>query len=269
MQSKEIQTARVVLYGTICGDIIGSVYEGHKTKRLDFPLFGGRNRFTDDTVCTVAVADAIVKGLPFQDSILYWCRKYPHSGYGKRFKSWFHSDNPEPYCSYGNGSAMRVSPIGSFADTMDECLDLARQSAEITHNQPEGVKGAQAVAVAIFMALRGGSKSEIRDFIESQFGYDLRRRYADIQPTYRFHVSCQKSVPESIIAFLESSDYESAVRMAVAYGGDADTMAAIAGGIAAAFYGEIPQIILNHCFHLLPNDIIMAIKDFNQVIGLS
>ena len=264
---KNIDAAQFVLVGTICGDIIGSVYEGRKTKNIDFPLFSSRDRFTDDTVCTIAVADALIKGLRFEDLIRYWCRKYPHSGYGKGFKSWFLSDKPQPYYSYGNGSAMRVSVVGAYANTLDECLSLAKQSAEITHNHPEGIKGAQSVASAIFLALHSCDKSKIKDYIEKQFGYDLSRKYVDIQPSYRFEVSCQKSVPESIIAFLESADYESAVRMAVAYGGDADTMAAIAGGIAAAYYGDIPQYILDRCTDSLTKDILSVIECFNTILN--
>lgn len=266
-QDKNTKAAQLVLMGTICGDIIGSVYEGHMTKQIDFPLLCSRSRYTDDTVCTIGIADALLQGQPFETSLQYWCRKYPHSGYGEGFKSWFYSSTPQPYYSYGNGSAMRVSPIGAYANTLDECLSLAKQSAEITHNHPEGIKGAQAVASAIFLALHGKGKSEIKDYIEKQFGYNLSRRYEDIQPSYRFYVSCQKSVPESIIAFLQSDNYESAVRMAVAYGGDADTMAAIAGGIAAAYYGYIPQYILDRCKDILSKDLLSVIDNFNLLLS--
>lgn len=260
---KDIKAARLVLMGAICGDIIGSCYEAHKTKNYDFNLLSEKSRFTDDTVCSIGIADALINGEPFDSRLQYWCRKYPKAGYGGRFRCWILSDVLTPYNSWGNGSAMRVSAVGAYAGSLVEVLDLARRSAEITHNHPEGIKGAQATALAIFMALRGHSKNEIKSAIEENFGYDLSRRYDDIQRYYGFDVSCQGSVPESIIAFLESYDYESAVRKAVALGGDADTMAAIAGGIAAAFYGEIPMHFLDECLTRLPNEMKSVIFKFN------
>ena len=253
-----------VLIGAICGDIIGSCYEFRSTKRIDFELFTYLSRFTDDTICSIAIADALMNGNDFVGKLKYWCRKYPKAGYGGKFKWWFRQDSPQPYNSWGNGSAMRVSAIGAFAKSTDETLVLAEQSAVVSHNHPEGVKGAQATALSINLALRGFSKEEIKSQIEDKFGYDLNRQYADIQPRYTFDVSCQGSVPEAIIAFLESSDYESAIRMAVAYGGDADTQAAIVGGIAAAYYGMIPDYILKECLSRLPLDIKEIIVKFNQ-----
>lgn len=263
---KNIEAARLVLMGTICGDIIGSWYEFAPTKRYDFKLFTETSKFTDDTVCTIGIADALINKLPFDLRLRYWCKRYPRAGYGGMFSSWIYSFINEPYNSWGNGSAMRVSPIGAYADTLDNCLFLAKQSAEITHNHPEGIKGAQAVASAIFFALHRCDKSEIKNYIENKFGYNLSRRYQDIKPYYSFQVSCQKSVPESIIAFIESTDYESTIRLAVAYGGDADTMAAIAGGIAAAYYGEIPTSIMDKCREILSDDIISVIDYFNAKI---
>lgn len=254
-----------VLIGAICGDIIGSWYEFCSTKRIDFELFTDQSRFTDDTVCSIAIADALMNGNDFVGKLKYWCRKYPKAGYGGNFNWWFRQDAPQPYNSWGNGSAMRVSAVGTFAKSTDETLVLAEQSAAVSHNHPEGVKGAQATALAINLALKGCSKEEIKSKIETLFDYDLNRKYADIQPRYTFDVSCQGSVPEAIIAFLESSDYESALRMAVAYGGDADTQAAIAGGIAAAYYGVIPDYILKECLSRLPLDIKEIISKFNQV----
>lgn len=264
---KNIEAAKLTLMGAICGDIIGSAYEGRHTKQYDFPLFSRYSRFTDDTVCSVAIADALTRGKSFQGALQHWGRVYHHAGYGRMFRHWIYSDNPEPYNSYGNGSAMRVSAIGAYASSLPECLMLAKQSAEVTHNHPEGIKGAQATAAAIHLALIGKSKDEIKDWIESRFGYDLSRRYSDVQPFYKFDVSCQGSVPESIIAFLESHDYESAVRMAVAYGGDADTMAAITGGIAAAYYGYIPDYILKESMRRLPSDMKMVTEAFNNTIN--
>ena len=262
--SSALNKRSTVLTGAICGDIIGSWYEFSSTKQLDFELFSDQCRFTDDTVCSIAIADALMNGNDFVGKLKYWCRKYPRAGYGGKFNWWFRQEDPQPYNSWGNGSAMRVSAVGAFAKSTDETLALAEESAMVSHNHPEGVKGAQAVALAIHLALRGCSKEELKEEIENRFNYDLNRKYADIQPRYTFDVSCQGSVPEAIIAFLESSDYESAVRMAVAYGGDADTQAAITGGIAAAYYGEIPEYIMGECLNLLPHDIKEIIAKFNQ-----
>ena len=255
----------LVLIGAICGDIIGSWYEFCPTKKLDFELFTGQSRFTDDTVCSIAIADALMNGNDFVGKLQYLCRKYPKAGYGGNFNWWFRHDNPKPYNSWGNGSAMRVSPVGAFAKSTDEVLALAEASATVSHNHPEGIKGAQATALAINLAMSGCTKEEIKEELETNFGYDLSRKYAEIQPRYTFDVSCQGSVPEAIIAFLESSDYESAIRMAVAYGGDADTQAAITGGIAAAYYGMIPDFILEECLSRLPLDIKELIANFNQI----
>lgn len=263
--TRPLSKRSIVLIGAICGDIIGSWYESCSTKRTDFELFTDQSRFTDDTVCSIAIADALMNGNDFVGKLKYWCRKYPNAGYGGNFNWWFRQDIPQPYNSWGNGSAMRVSAVGAFAGSTDETLELAEQSAKVSHSHPEGIKGAQATALAINLALRGCSKEEIKAQIEAHFGYDLNRKYADIQSRYTFDVSCQGSVPEAIIAFLESSDYESAIRMAVAYGGDADTQAAITGGIAAAYYSEIPYLILKECLYRLPLDIKEIIVKFNQV----
>lgn len=249
-----ISKAKSVLRGAICGDIIGSLYEWHRTKDYNFKLCTRFSRFTDDTVCSIAVADAITSDMDFIRSLQGWCQKYPKAGYGGKFRHWIVSENPMPYGSYGNGSAMRVSAVGALATSLDECLTLAERSASVTHNHPEGIKGAQAVALAIFLSLEGKDKDFIKQEIERRFEYNLSRDYDEIQKDYGFQVSCQKSVPEAIIAFLISEDYESAVRRAVAYGGDADTQATIAGSIAAAFYGEIPDTIINECMARLPNE---------------
>lgn len=255
----------LVLMGTICGDIIGSWYEFCSTKKTDFELFTDQSRFTDDTVCSIAIADALMNGKDFVGKLKFWCGKYPKAGYGGNFNWWFRQDNPQPYNSWGNGSAMRVSAVGAFAKSIEETLILSEESAKVSHNHPAGIKGAQATALAINLALRGCTKEEIKAQIETRFGYNLNRKYRDLQPRYTFDVSCQGSVPESIIAFLESTDYESAIRMAVAYGGDADTQAAITGGIAAAYYGTIPDFILKECLNRLTLDIKEVIAKFNQV----
>ena len=261
-----ISRAKAAIRGAICGDIIGSSYEWHRTKDYNFKLFTKFSEFTDDTVCSIAIADAIVSGTPFDDKLQEWCRKYPDAGYGGRFRQWIVAENPMPYGSYGNGSAMRVSPAGAVATSMDECLELAEKSASVTHDHPEGVKGAQAVALAIFLSLEGKSKDFIKDELERRFQYDLSRDYDDIQKDYRFQVSCQKSVPEAIIAFLISYDYESAIRRAIAYGGDADTQAAIAGSIAGAFYGDIPEVILKECNAKLPDEMKKVICNLDKAI---
>ena len=258
--------AKAVLRGAICGDIIGSCYEFYSTKNFNFELLNKYSRFTDDTVCSIAVADALLSNRPFDYMFQKWCRKYFRAGYGPAFRRWIVSDNPVPYNSWGNGSAMRVSPTGAVATSIGEAMEISAQSALVTHNHPEGVKGAQSVAVAIFMALDGATKDEIKDFIENQFGYDLSRDYEDIKAAYAFDVSCQGSVPEAIIAFLGSNDYESAVRRAVALGGDADTQGAITGSIAAAYYGYIPEYILDECLNRIPTEMSDVITEFDNLL---
>ncbi len=258
----------LVVMGAICGDIIGSFYEFRATKDHDFPLFTWKSSFTDDTVCTVALADALSRGEEYAGSLRLWCRKYPRAGYGGWFQRWFREDDAPAYNSYGNGSAMRVSAAGAYARSLGEALELAKKSAEITHNHPEGIKGAQAVAAAIYYARKGKSKTEIKEIVEELFGYDLNRTIEEMRPGYRFDVSCQGSVPESIICFLESTDYEDAVRNAVSMGGDADTMGAIAGGIAAAYYKEIPAKILDECLSRLPEEMKETVTAFGQAAGL-
>jgi ADP-ribosylglycohydrolase len=252
------------MLGAIAGDIIGSVYEWNNIKTEEFELFGTNSRFTYDTVMTIAIADAVLdivsKGSGLENSrdmyaakLKEYGRAYPNAGYGGMFIKWLVSETFEPYGSYGNGSAMRISPIGFAFDDLETVLREAGKSAEVTHNHVEGIKGAQAVAAAIFLARHNRSKSEIKEFIKERFGYDLDRKLDDIRRWYRFDVSCQGSVPEAIIAFLESHDYESAVRKAVSIGGDSDTIACITGGIAHAFYGEVPNHIAEKALYILDN----------------
>lgn len=243
-----------ILLGAAAGDVIGSPYEHYAVRRPDFPLFGHQSVFTDDTVLTVAVADAILNGETYAHRILTYARRFPQAGYGSAFKEWMLADHPRPYGSYGNGSAMRVSPVGWAFDSLEAVLAAAERSAAVTHNHPEGIKGAQAVAAAIFLARTGSNKDEIRREITRLFGYDLSRSLEEIKTTYKWDVTCQKSVPESIIAFLESTDFESAVRNAILLAGDADTMAAIAGSIAEAFYGGVPEPIAAEVRRRLPPD---------------
>lgn len=252
------------LCGAIAGDIIGSVYERNRTKNRDFYLFSSSSKFTDDTVMTVANADWLLTGDSLLGIMQDYGNRYPHAGYGGMFRSWLREDEPKPYNSFGNGSAMRVSPIGWAFDSLEETLEAAKQSAEVTHNHPEGIKGAQAVAACVFMARTGKSKQEIKEYVESTFGYNLNRTCDEIRPNYHFDVTCQGSVPESIIAFLESTDFESAVRLAVSLGGDADTMGAISGGIAEAYYGGVPECIRKEVLKRLPNEFIGVMRNFYQ-----
>lgn len=256
----------IALMGAICGDIIGSTHEFFPIKTTEFPLFPEGSRFTDDTVMTCAVADWLMNPDSVLDEKLQsWGRRY-RVGYGPMFLRWIHSPNPQPYNSFGNGSAMRVAPVGWVASSIEECLELARKSAMVTHNHPEGVKGAQATAVAIFMARNGVSKADIKAYISDRFGYDLNRSVSEIRESYGFDVSCQGSVPESIICFLESTDYESAVRLAVSLGGDADTQGAITGSIAAAYYKEIPDMIFNKAWNLLTTEIQNTVSSFGTYL---
>jgi len=251
------------MIGAIAGDIIGSAYEANAVKTADFDLFSPGSRFTDDTVLTVAVADCILHGKDYGRTYKEYGLRYPDAGYGSFFIQWLQSDNPQPYNSFGNGSAMRVSPIGFACTTLDSVMNEAERSAEVTHNHPEGIKGAQAVAGAVYLAVHGYSKDAIRSHIEETFSYDLSRSLDDIRPGYIFDMTCQGSVPEAIIAFLESNDYEDAVRNAISLGGDSDTQACIAGGIAQAFYRQIPESIINQVRKILPKDLLDVVDEFN------
>jgi len=232
------------MLGAIAGDIIGSVYEGHRIKTKDFPLFQPRCHFTDDSVLTIAVAQAILEGGDYLRAIRELGRRYPHAGYGGAFKAWLRAEQPLPYNSWGNGAAMRVSPVGWAFDSVDDVLREAARTAEVTHNHPEGIKGAQATALAVHLARKGQGKEAIRQEIAGRFGYDLARTVDGIRPGYGFDVSCQGTVPEALIAFFDSTSYEDAVRNAISLGGDSDTLACIAGGVAEAFYGPLPADIL-------------------------
>ena len=245
------------MYGAILGDIVGSPYEFdcNNYKAKDFPLFGRRSEFTDDTVMTLAVAKALSDTHGQDDAAIKTAlvremqrlgRAYPDRGYGVRFNQWLYEDAPQPYHSYGNGSAMRVSPAAWLAESIEEVLHLAQLTAEVTHDHPEGIKGAQAAAAAIFLARTGHSKAEIKAYVERESGYALSRTCDEIRPAYRHVESCQETVPEAITAFLESTDFEDALRTAVSLGGDSDTLATITGSIAEAFYG-VPEDLKREC----------------------
>jgi len=229
------------MIGAIAGDIIGSVYEWHNYKRTDFPLFDPHCTFTDDTVLTVAVADYLLYGGNYVEKFKEYFRLYPGRGYGAGFRRWAASERVMPYRSFGNGSAMRVSPVGFAFDSLDAVLAEAKKSAEVTHNSDEGIAGAQSVASAIFLARTGKDKQKIKKFVESTFHYDLSEPLRRIRPDYGFDETCGGSVPQAITAFLESRSVVDAIRKAVSIGGDSDTIACIAGGIAQAFYRKIPK----------------------------
>ncbi len=229
------------MLGAIIGDIVGSIYEFNNIKTTEFPLFKSVSRFTDDSVFTIAVADCLMNKKPYTETLKEYSKKYPNRGYGSRFRNWAFSSNSLPYNSWGNGSAMRVSPVGWVFNNTKDIMEEAKKSAEITHNHPEGIKGAQATAMAIFLAREKESKSIIKSYIEKEFGYDLSRTLEQLRPIYKFNESCQETVPEAIIAFLESENFEDSIRKAVSLGGDSDTLACITGSIAEAFYQDIPE----------------------------
>lgn len=255
------------LLGTLAGDIIGSVYEFDAPKTTDFEIFASGSEITDDSVLTLAVADAILSQRSYLDCIRAYAQVYPDSGYGDRFREWMYSDDPRPYNSFGNGSAMRVSPVAWAFNSVDDVLREAESSAAVSHNHPEGIKGAQAVALAIFRARTGASKDDIRRETVDRFGYDLTRSLDEIRPGYRFDETCQKTVPPAIVAFLESNDYEDAIRKAISLGGDADTLAAITGSIASAFYGGVPPEIAVKAQALVPSALWKVVERFGQRFG--
>lgn len=250
------------MFGSIAGDIIGSVYEARPIKTTDFPLFSSRCRFTDDTVLTVAVADALLQGTGYVEKFKDYFRLYPRAGYGGAFAGWASSVDNRPYYSWGNGSAMRVSPVGFAFGNLHDVLEEAKRTAEVTHNHPEGIKGAQAVAVAIFLARTSHDKNLIKAYVQDTFHYDLDETLDSIRQWYRFDVSCQGTVPPALKAFLESADYEDAVRKAVSLGGDSDTLACITGGIAQAYYRELPSLVISKVRSLLDDRLNRVVTEF-------
>ncbi|MGI6307806.1 MAG: ADP-ribosylglycohydrolase family protein [Dethiobacteria bacterium] len=256
------------MLGALAGDIIGSVYEWRNVKGTDFELFTPKSTFTDDTVLTVAVAECILKGKDYATTLKTYGQRYPHVGYGNTFRKWLFSDSLLPYNSFGNGAAMRVSPVGFACDTLEKVLEEARRSAEATHNHPEGIKGAQVTATAIFLARQGTSKEEIKQYITEHFGYNLEQTLDEIRPHYSFDVTCQGSVPQAVRAFLESVDYEDAVRKAISLGGDSDTIACITGGIAQAYYKKIPSYIIEKTKELLAPELLEIVEQFNRTVGI-
>lgn len=252
------------MLGSIAGDIIGSPYEGRPITTKQFSLFTAHSRFTDDTVLTVATAWALLHAEGYAEAYRKFGRAHPNCGYGGSFRHWLFHPDRGPYNSYGNGSAMRVGPVGFALGSLEEVLAEAGRSAEVTHNHPEGIKGAQAVALAVFLARTGAGKPAIKAEIAGRFGYNLDRRLEDIRETYGFDVTCQGSVPEAIIAFLEADGVEDAIRNAVSLGGDSDTQACIAGGIAEAFYGGVPDPIAAEARKRLPEEFLEIMDAFYE-----
>ena len=261
------------MYGAILGDMIGSPYEFDKSKKTrEFPLFIPRSRYTDDSAMTIAVAEALLDTLgkdreerkqAVVRSMQKWGRRYPDAGYGGKFYSWLYNPNPQPYNSWGNGSAMRVSSAGWLFDTLEETRQAAVDTACVTHNHPEGIKGAEAAASVIWMARNGKSKAEIRKYVEKEF-YPLKKTCDQIRPAYHFDVSCQGTVPQAITAFLEGNGFEDVIRTAVSLGGDCDTLTCIAGGMAEAMYGGVPEYLKEECRKRLEPDMVKVLDRFEK-----
>lgn len=244
------------MLGAIAGDILGSIHEFHPIKTKNFDLLNSECVFTDDTVMTAAVADSLMNKIPYVESLQMWGRKYPRAGYGGWFSKWIDSDFPKPYNSFGNGSAMRCSSVGWLFEDEGSVLEEAKKSAEITHNHPEGIKGAQAVALGVMLCRQGSTKLEIQEKLEDLFDYDLSQTMEQVKFNYSFDVTCQGSVPQAITAFLESEDFEDAIKNAISLGGDADTQACIAGALAEAFYMKIPDQIKEFVLTRITPDIL-------------
>lgn len=255
------------IIGAIAGDIIGSPYEWNPIKTKEFDLFSHNSIFTDDTVMTLAIAKWLCEDKDSKDVLIknlkYFGNRYPNAGYGGRFMKWLMQESPEPYGSWANGSAMRVSPCAWVANSLEEAQNLAKTSAVVTHNHPEGIKGALATSDAIYLSRIGATKDEIRNHIEVRYGYDLSLSLDEIRPYYKFDISCKGSVPESIICFLEAKDFEDSVRNAISLGGDADTQAAIAGSIASAYW-DVPKSISFNTIPRLDNTLLNVFIEFED-----
>lgn len=254
------------MIGSICGDIVGSVYEFNNLKSTEFDLFSMESAYTDDTVLTIATMDALMNDISYAESYKKWFRKYSDASFGQRFIKWGVSDSLEPYNSWGNGSAMRVSPVGLWYDNMEDTRAAARESAKATHNHPEGIKGAEATAAAVYLARMGESKESIKSYVNGQFGYNLNESVESIRGWYKYDISCQGTVPQAIICFLESTDFEDSIRKAISIGGDSDTIACITGGIAEAFYG-VPKDIKEQTLIRLYQDMKKIVEEFYNKIN--
>jgi len=263
------------MLGAIIGDIVGSIYEFDNIKTKEFELFDRENFFTDDTVMTVAVAEALLSANPddyeneirekLVSSMKKWGRAYPFAGYGSKFSGWLQFTDREPYNSYGNGSAMRVSAAGWLYEDLFTTRYMAALTAAVTHNHVEGIKGAEATAAAIFLARKDATKEEIREYIEKEFSYDLDFTCDEIRPTYGFNETCQQTVPQAIVAFLEGKDFEDVIRTGVSIGGDTDTLCAIAGSIAEAYFG-VPEEIAETAKSFLDEDLLETVEMFYNIV---
>lgn len=250
------------MLGAIAGDIIGSPWEYQPAPDGPIPLFGPDSGFTDDTVLTVATAQALLTGTPYAEAYWAFGNRYPHAGYGSRFQQWLRGTDRQPYGSWGNGSAMRVSPVGWWAESAADALAEAARSAAATHDHPEGIKGAQAVALAVYLARTGVPKTELAAEVVRVTGYDLARPFAEVRAAVTWSEACQESVPQAIAAFLASDSVESAIRLAISLRGDADTQAAIAGGIAEAFHGGVPAVLEEEVRARLTPDLLEVVDTF-------
>lgn len=253
------------MLGAIVGDILGSSFDNYPIKTKKFELLDNKSHFTDDTVMTVAVADSLMNEVPYVESLQKWGRKYPRAGYGGWFRKWIQLDDPQPYNSFGNGSAMRCSSVGWLLEDEDSVLEEAMKSAEITHNHPEGIKGAKAIALGVLLGRKGSSKKEIKEKLETLFDYDLSQKLEQIIPSYTFDNTCQGSVPQAIIAFLESTDFEDAIRNSISLGGDADTQSCITGSLAEAYYKNIPDEITSFVKWRIEDDLLVILDQFNSI----
>ncbi len=263
------------MIGSIIGDIVGSRFEFHNHRNTKFDLFHDDCKFTDDTVCTIAVADWIIKAgekgitspARFASILQEWCKKYPYESYGASFLKWI--TNPKPYNSYGNGAAMRISPVGDYFKLKDDVIYYSDMATGVSHNHPEGIKGARTVAYAMWLARNGNTKKVIKTAIEDEFGYDLNFTCDSIRGTYTFNETCQGTIPQALVAFLESTDFETAIRLSVSIGGDSDTIACITGGIAEAFYKDIPHEFIREAVVRLPADMQDVLYQFYEILSVS
>ena len=258
-----------MIIGAVAGDMIGSLYNGKKTDASVTRLLTGKASFTGDSVMTIAVMDSLLNGKDYITVMQDYGRKFPDRSYGTAFSRWLRQDDPQPFNSWSNGAALRISPVGFACRTLSEVLDEAQKNARVSHSHPDGIKGAMAIAASVFLARNGRTKDEIRDYIESVFRYNLQKSIAEIRPGYIYDHSCQGSVPEAIIAFLESSDYESAIGLAISLGGNCSDIACITGGIAQAYYKEIPDSITESTVSMLTPDMYKIIAGFSNTYPLS
>jgi ADP-ribosylglycohydrolase len=250
------------MLGAIAGDMIGSVFEFEGLKSTQFPLFDILSTFTDDTVLTVALAESILTGEPYSEMMVSYVERFPGRGYGSHFTRWVNQPQHLPYDSFGNGAAMRISPVAYAWNSLREVEQRAAEFTAVTHSHPEGIKGGQATAAAIFLARKGNTKAQIKDYIETTYGYNLQRSMDEIRPEYSFDESSQGTVPEAISAFLESTSFENAIRLSISLGGDADTLACITGAIAEAFYGGVPEDISREVYQRLDPYLVRITRHF-------